>query len=68
MNGRKLAKRLALAVILAVAAAVVVYYAAVVLLVGGVASMPDGAARLHGYEQCRAGAGLLPHERSGYDG
>ena len=48
MNRRKLAKRLALAVILAAVAAAVVYYATVVLLVGGVASMPDGAARLHG--------------------
>ena len=47
MNGRKLVKRLALAVILAIAAAAVVYYAAVVLRVGGVASMPDGPARLH---------------------
>ena len=47
MNGRKLVKRLALAVILAIAAAAVVYYAAVVLLVGGVASMPDGPARRH---------------------
>ena len=47
MNGRKLVKRLALAVILAIAAAAVVYYAAVVLLVGGVASMPDGPARLY---------------------
>ena len=47
MNGRKLAKRLMLAGILAIAAAAVVYYAAVVLLVGGVASMPDGPARLH---------------------
>ena len=47
MNGRKLAKRLALAVILAIAAAAVVYYAAVALLVGGVASMPNEAARLH---------------------
>ena len=47
MSGRKLVKRLALAVILAIAAAAVVYYAAVVLLVGGVASMPDGPARLH---------------------
>ena len=47
MNGRKLVKRLALAVSRAIAAAAVVYYAAVVLLVGGVASMPDGPARLH---------------------
>lgn len=47
MNGRKLAKRLALAGILAIAAAAIIYYAAVVLLVGGVASMPDGPARLH---------------------